>query len=343
MNDNDPQTLLEFAAPASPASESAPQVLAEGQPTIGAVIVTRNRLALLQECVEAVRTQSRVPDEIIVIDNDSDDGTRQWLKEQSDLTVVLQGNVGGAGGFHRGLKEAYARGHGWFWCMDDDTIAQPEALQRLCAAPPFREADTGFLGSLVQWTDGSPHQMNMWLSAHCVRPTTVSWYGNLLRDKCVPVDTSSFVSILIRREAVEQCGLPLKEMFIWCDDAEYTYRLSRHFSNFHVLDSIVTHKTPANKSGDFETITPGEYFKLRHGLRNEIYFRRVQGGFPIIRDLRILYHIIMRTQVLLKARTPFYLIRSLWSGLSFRPRIERVRRTPAKTASTEKVAAPKEN
>ena len=312
-------------------SENNSQVLAASatdRMSIGVVIVTRNRLALLQESVAAVRAQTRVPDEIIVIDNASDDGTRQWLATQSDLTVILQGNLGGAGGFHRGIKEAYAHGHDWFWCMDDDTIPQPTALQRLCEAPPFSDERTGFLGSLVQWIDGSPHKMNMWLSAHYVRPITVNWYGNLLQDKCVPVNTSSFVSILIRRQAVERVGLPIKEMFIWCDDAEYTYRLSKQFLNYHVLDSIVIHKTADNRNGSLETITPAEYFKLKHGLRNEIYFRRVQGGFPIIRSLRLLYHMLMRTQALLKARAPFYLIRSLWSGLSFRPRIEKVRPTP---------------
>ncbi|MGI8710741.1 MAG: glycosyltransferase, partial [Acidimicrobiales bacterium] len=155
--------------------EPTPQVLAAptattpaaptpNQVSIGAVVVTRNRLTLLQECVAALRAQTRVPDEIIIIDNASDDGTRQWLATQNDLTVILQGNVGGAGGFHRGIKEAHARGHDWFWCMDDDTIAQPETLERLCAAPPFRDPRTGFLGSLVQWTDGSIHKMNMWLS-----------------------------------------------------------------------------------------------------------------------------------------------------------------------------------
>ncbi len=324
--------------------EPTPQVLATPaatvpkQVSIGAVVVTRNRLALLQECVAALRAQTRVPDEIIIIDNASDDGTRHWLATQNDLTVILQGNLGGAGGFHRGIKEAHARGHDWFWCMDDDTIAQPTALERLCEAPPFSDARTGFLGSLVQWTDGSPHKMNMWLSAHYVRPITVGWYGNLLRDKCVPVDTSSFVSILIRRGAVERVGLPLKEMFIWCDDAEYTYRLSRHFLNYHVLDSVVVHKTPDNRNGSFETITPAEYFKLSHGLRNEIYFRRVQGGFPILRDLRIFYHILKRTRVLLKARAPFYLLRSLWSGLFFKPRIERVRAIRSTNAETSPTA-----
>ena len=291
---------------------------------IAAIIVTRKRHALLRQSVQAVRDQTRPLDEIIVIDNDSDDGTRQWLAQQADLTVIHQGNVGGAGGFHRGIKEGYARRHDWFWCMDDDTIAQPDALQRLCEAPPFGEEKTGFLGSLVKWSDGSIHKMNMWITPPG-GARNVDWFASVLDDKCIPAETSTFVSILIHRRAVERVGLPIKEMFIWCDDAEYTHRISGHFSNYHVLNSIVLHKTPENKGGDFDTITPAEYFKLSYGLRNDVYLRRVVKGHPLFKALRIATYLVMQTRLLLKNRAPFYLVRSLWSGLFFRPRIEKVR------------------
>ncbi len=31
----------------------------------------------------------------------------------------MKENTGGAGGFYRGVKEAYDRGSEWFWVMDD--------------------------------------------------------------------------------------------------------------------------------------------------------------------------------------------------------------------------------
>lgn len=297
--------------------------LQEKPARIAAIIVTRNRLQLLQESVAAIRTQSRSVDELIIIDNDSDDGTREWLDEQPDLTVIHQGNLGGAGGFYRGIKEGYARGHDWFWCMDDDTIPQPEALQCLSAAPQFTDPCTGYLGSVVQWTDGSVHKMNMWLSQPG-GPRSVDWYSSVLHDKCVPSLTSSFVSILISRHAVAKVGLPLKEMFIWSDDAEYTYRISKHFSNFLVLDSLVVHKTPVNKDSSFKSITPSEYFKLSYGLRNEIFFRRLQSGRAIGTWARIAVFLVQHSLLLFKRRAPLYVIARMWSGLFFSPRVEKV-------------------
>jgi GT2 family glycosyltransferase len=291
--------------------------------SIAAIIVTRNRLALLQESVQAVRQQTRPADEIIVVNNDSDDGTREWLDSQQGLTVIHQANLGGAGGFYQGLKTGHQRGHDWFWCMDDDTIPQAEALERLCATPYFQKANTGYLGSMVQWTDGSPHKMNMWFDAP-QGAENIDWYTSVLDDKCVPSRTSSFVSILISRAAVEKVGLPIKEMFIWADDAEYTLRISQYFKNYHVLDSIVLHKTASNHKGTIATATPADYFKLKYGLRNEVYFRRQQQKSPIGKFVTLALLLTRHTLLLLKARAPFYLIKSLWSGLFFSPRIEQV-------------------
>ena len=83
-----------FSAKMSPPVQSAG--------SIAAVVVTRNRLVLLQECVNALRVQTRKVDEIIVVDNGSDDGTATWLSEQKDIIAIIQGNTGGAGGQYTG-------------------------------------------------------------------------------------------------------------------------------------------------------------------------------------------------------------------------------------------------
>jgi hypothetical protein len=41
-------------------------------------------------------------------------------------------------------------------------------------------------------------------------------------------DIATFVGMLIGRRAIAKCGLPNKEMFIYCDDAEYSLRIKQH-------------------------------------------------------------------------------------------------------------------
>ncbi|MDB5174895.1 MAG: hypothetical protein JWN51_3668, partial [Phycisphaerales bacterium] len=48
--------------------------------------------------------------DIFVIDNASEDGTSDWLKDQSDLTVISQANLGSSGGQYAGVKAAYQAG-----------------------------------------------------------------------------------------------------------------------------------------------------------------------------------------------------------------------------------------
>ena len=71
-----------------------------------AVVVTFNRLQLLQRVILSLQKQSVAINKIIVVNNGSTDGTKEWLDGQSELHVIHQENVGGSGGFYRGIQEA---------------------------------------------------------------------------------------------------------------------------------------------------------------------------------------------------------------------------------------------
>ena len=68
-----------------------------GASSVCALVITFNRVAVLRQCVEILRSQTRRPDEIVVVDNGSTDGTSEWLRQQPDLTVLQQENSGVAG------------------------------------------------------------------------------------------------------------------------------------------------------------------------------------------------------------------------------------------------------
>ena len=74
-------------------------------------IVTYNRLSLLKKTINSLRKQTYPIDNLCVINNGSTDGTYEWLLEQQDLTVIHQENLGGAGGFSRGVQYAYSVHH----------------------------------------------------------------------------------------------------------------------------------------------------------------------------------------------------------------------------------------
>lgn len=189
---------------------------------ITAVVVTFNRKELLKRNIGCLRRNKPLR-RIIVIDNGSTDGTGEWLDEQTDLTVVHQDNVGGSGGFHKGIELACRYGADWIWCMDDDVFPHEDCLQQLLA-----EAGDDRIGILAprRLMDGKIFCHDF--QEYNLTNPFASMYARRLVNERVnrPTDIkgTAFEGPFIRREVVERIGLPNKDLFIFCDDTDYCLR-----------------------------------------------------------------------------------------------------------------------
>ena len=297
--------------------------------SIVCVIVTYNRLALLKECIAAVKSQSLVPDRILVVDNNSTDGTSEYLRSLSKDShyhiCTLSQNIGGAGGFSEGIKEAVKIGADYLWIMDDDTIPHAHALEHLMSAVE-KCGNIGFLCSKVVWTDGTPHAMNV------PRYRSSSVEFNRYSTEDVPaflVDYASFVSILIPTEVVRKVGLPIAEFFIWADDSEYTTRIVEYGYNcLYVDNSVVTHKTAENYAPYPDTAPEKTAWKFYYQARNLTYLKwkrkrmnKLSLFFSTLNMYRLYVRKINRRQDNCKALFKKYVWKGCKDGLRFRPSI----------------------
>jgi len=241
--------------------------------SVCAVIVTYNRLALLQEAFSAVRNQSRKVDLIVIVDNGSTDGTAQWLAAAASpkVRILTQANLGCSGGLHAGLQAGMESGAEWLWCMDDDTIPDRDCLAHLLAAEvryleSAGSVSPGWISSVVRWSDGTAHRMNEPKVESFLR-----WGPDVLRKGFVPARWCSFVSVAISRQAVTSCGLPLRDMFIWYDDVEYTARITAAgFTGLVALESQAEHRTATNYAPDVADLAQGNLWRFRYAFRNEV-------------------------------------------------------------------------
>ncbi len=243
---------------------------------VGIVVVTHNRLELLKEVIQALREQTFQNRQIIVINNGSTDSTSEYLSEQSDIITITQDNLGGAGGFHTGLKYVAENGFNYCWLMDDDVICQSDALAELIHAFQSKSG-IGFVCSKVVGVDGCP------MNTPTVddRPTSNGYadYCDMVGEQMIKVKLSTFVSVLVSTATIMEVGLPYKEFFIWGDDTEYTSRISALHPCYMACRSVVLHKRSLQRNLDF--MEEQDEKRLRnyfYYFRNNLFILRERNG-----------------------------------------------------------------
>lgn len=293
----------------------------EKKSNVAAVVVTYNRLELLWQCVEALRAQTAVCD-ILIVDNASTDGTAQWLTSQPDLHYRNTGsNLGGAGGFNHGMRWAVEDGYDYVWVMDDDTLPQPDALEKLLEADSVLEGNYGWLSSVALWTDGSECRMN-----RQKLKKSFYEYSPLIKYGLVQAEQATFVSLFLRSETIRRFGLPIKEYYIWGDDLEYTRRIAVRggVPCFIAGQSQVVHAAKSNVGSNVALDDPERIGRYFYAFRNEAHLYRQEGlkgsAYCFAKRCRDFLR-IMRYG---KPKWPRFgiLFKGIWAGFFFRPEIE---------------------
>jgi GT2 family glycosyltransferase len=240
-----------------------------------AVVVTRNRPELLKRCLVAIDAQTHPVSYLVVVDNASEQPTRQLLAAETDRrgasfqVILLEENTGGAGGFHAGMQASLALPCTHMWLMDDDCEPDSHALEELITAAAVVGEDAVLGGNIF---DLNGESINVQPIALRVGANGVPQYPLQLEYGLIEMCTLTFVSFLIPTRIVRKVGLPLKEFFIWGDDTEYSLRIARFARLYQVGRSKIVHL----KSGDasqsiFKEHTYENIWKYRLYYRNMIY------------------------------------------------------------------------
>ena len=114
--------------------------------SISAIIPTWNRADLLELILNNLQSQTRVPDQIIVIDNGSVDATQLVAREFAVDLIVLPENRGFAIAVNEGIRHATGD---WVLILNNDVILEPEWLERLMATAE-RERAPFAVGKLLR-------------------------------------------------------------------------------------------------------------------------------------------------------------------------------------------------
>lgn len=289
---------------------------------VAIVIVTYNRLKMFKELIESLRKQDYMNFKIIVVNNSSDDGTKEYLDLQKDLIVITQENSGGAGGFFTGLKYVAENNFDYAWVMDDDVSVLNNSLTKLIEKADFLQDNFGFLCSKVVDLENLPCNVPA-IDTRKNKTGDVEW-NFFSENNLIKVTEASFVSFFIKKQTIIDLGLPYKHFFIWGDDTEYSLRISRKCNCYYVGDSIVLHKRYSNKilsifTEEKQSRIKNYFFYYRNGLFVTKKYK--QKGYVFYRYCRSFLDFLFLF-LTLKLSKSFIIIKAIFASISFNPRLE---------------------
>jgi rhamnopyranosyl-N-acetylglucosaminyl-diphospho-decaprenol beta-1,3/1,4-galactofuranosyltransferase len=231
--------------------------------SVAVVVVTYNRADMLRGLLAGLAAQDRAPDAVYVVDNASTDHTPQVLEEargeHPDLPLVAirsEENLGGAGGFHRGVKAAYDAGHDRIWLMDDDVVPAPECLRVMADHPgpalmAVREDRSG------QVCEKAATRFDL------VHPWAVRPKREMVEDRYperglmpaeVPLENVAFEGFMVHRRVVDAVGLPDPGFFIFYDDVDYAVRVRRAgFAILALRDAVLVRQLDFDQQHDMKS------------------------------------------------------------------------------------------
>jgi len=114
--------------------------------TVSVLIASYNCAHFLPQCLESVSAQTRQPEEVIVVDDGSEDDTREVMRRFPGVHYIRSEHQGKAAAFNR----AVSKSTGDILChLDADDYWMPQKLERVCK----ELADRPTLGGVIHETE----------------------------------------------------------------------------------------------------------------------------------------------------------------------------------------------
>lgn len=178
---------------------------------VSIILVTYNKLQYNKECIESIRTYTKSSQyELIVVDNNSTDGTREWLTEQSDIKLALNDkNEGFIRGCNVGIQ--LARKDNDILLLNNDTVVTPKWLENLKECLDSNE-NIGIVGPMTNYSISEQVVQRNYNTID----EMIKFAANYNTSSGEGWEEKIFLMgfcILVKRKAFEKAGLYLDELF----------------------------------------------------------------------------------------------------------------------------------
>jgi glycosyltransferase involved in cell wall biosynthesis len=195
--------------------------------SVSVVIPAYNSVATIGRAIDSVLSQTRPPEQIIVVDDGSTDGTAVTVSEYGGrIDYVWQPNAGPGAARNRGIQEAK---YPLIAFLDADDEWLPDRLERqigiLQTHPDLAWVTGNFLRSDSQGRSG-PHFAT---TGNSSRPERISFFTAFIQNRWGCTDT-----MLIRRDAFERVG-EFRGEHKTTEDLDMWFRIAFHYPDIGIV------------------------------------------------------------------------------------------------------------
>lgn len=248
---------------------------------LSVVIVSFNTKALILDCLKSIEKEgSELDIEVIVVDNNSPDGSREALRQVKTknlklITIFNNENLGYAKANNQGIKIAKGR---YILLLNSDTLVHKNSLGSLVEFAQ-KTPDAGVVGPKLLNIDGS-------LQGSCFHFPTIKnaileyFFGKKgLFDKYAPkgnepvaVDALVGAAFLITPEAKRKVGVLDERYWAYFEDIDYCRQIWKNgLKVYYLSESVITHyhgasfkKATSDDATRWRRLIPSS--KIYHGL-----------------------------------------------------------------------------
>ena len=284
---------------------------------------------------------------IVIVCNGISEEYRQKLEEYIEVKrpdvklIVKEKNLGSSGGFSAGIEYCSKLPLSWLLILDDDNFVSVNGIKsinesKLRPANFLHRKGRKYMDVVIEGDDPKPFLsqdgafLGLSLSQQVMKKFSSVRKGNF-EDFCFP--WSPYGGLLLSDKAVTSGILPNKDYFLYCDDTEYTNKLSKKFGLYLLHDCKVDDLSASwnvaeNKNLFDRLVHEKDNWRVYYSVRNQSHFDFLRKNktslfvlnillFFMILFLYSVFYLVKKKEIHYISRFKL-IVNSAWQGLKGR-------------------------
>ena len=235
----------------------------QSMPQVSVIVLTYNNEEMNRRCINSILEKTAYGNyELIVVDNNSQDTTIDYLKElqaenRPNVTVILnEENKGFAGGNNQGIRETHGK---YVLLLNNDTVVTRGWLTNLTKHME-QNPEYGMCNPVTNSIGNESKVRAVYKSLSEMEEFAYQLTFAHLEDEYTDVDRLPLFATIIHRDVIEKAGL-LDEAYKvgMFEDDDYTERVLRAGYKIVIADDVFIHHI---NNGSFKKLDDEEYMKI---------------------------------------------------------------------------------